>query len=365
MLSRIQKLREELEKIGLSSFFVSSEINRRYLSDFSGSRGEILITKNHVYLFTDARYLERVQKEFSNEFRIINVSDNYFLDFRKILKKHRISKLGIEACDITLERYIMMRKNLGKIKFLKTFHLIKKIRAIKEEVEIRKIKKAIKISDEVFLDIKEYIRKNFRKKISEKNIAQNIENLIKNKGGSGLSFASIVASGPNSAIPHHKTGPRIIKRGDIILMDFGAEFCEYKADMTRTIFLGTPNKRQAKIYESVLAVQTEMIRKVCSGMEIRVLEEKAKDMVGELGYAGKFNHSLSHGVGLEEHEFPRYARNKKEVLRENMVFTIEPGIYFPKYCGVRIEDIVCLGKNGVEVLTKSPKNLEDMILRNF
>ena len=366
MRIRINKLRKKLIRDNLPAIFVTSKINRTYLTNFSGSRGDFLITKNQAYLFTDLRYSERAKKEADNSIEIVTVDKDYFKTVKNFLNKLRIKKLGIEADSISLQSFDNLKKNLRGIKLIKTYDLVKEIRAIKDEQEIKNLKKAIKITDNCFAYIFQFIKKNFIKGLAEKRIAWEMEKFIRKKGGDGLSFDSIVASGKNSAMPHYLTGNRKIKKGDIVLLDFGALVSGYHADMTRTIFIGQPSQKQKDVYKAVLKVQKLMIGKVKTGINGDSMDKEAKQIVEQLGYKDKFIHSLGHGVGLEIHEFPSLSLDKdgKEIkFKENMIFTIEPGIYLTGWGGVRIEDIILATKNGRQILSKSPKDLNKIIIK--
>ena len=365
MQTRINKLRKKIIHDNLPAIFVTSKINRTYLTNFSGSRGDFLITENQAYLFTDSRYSERAKKEAGNSIKIVAVDKNYFKTVKSFLNKLRIKKLGIEADSIGLRGFDNLKKNLRGIKLIKTYDLIKEIRAIKDEQEIKDLKKAIKITDNCFAYIFQFIKKNFVKGLAEKQIAWEMERFIREKGGDGLSFDSIVASGKNSAMPHHLTGNRKIKKSDIVLLDFGALANGYHADMTRTVFIGQPSKKQQEVYNTVLKAQQETINRVKIGVSGEELDREAKQMVEGLGYKDKFIHGLGHGVGLEIHEFPSLSLDKdgREIkFKKNMVFTVEPGIYLNGWGGVRIEDIILTTKNGVKILTKSLKELNKMII---
>jgi len=399
MQTRINKLRKKLKQNNLTAIFITSKINRAYLTNFAGSRGDLLITKNKAYLFTDSRYSERARQEtdssvnpirkasiisgikpsiatilnnhptspedFSNGVKIITVDKDYFKTVKSFLDKLRIKKLGIEADSISLQSFDNLKKNWRGIRLVKTYNLVKEIRALKDEQEIKDLKKAIKITDNCFAYICKFIKKNFTKGLTEKQIAWEMEKFIRENGGDGLSFDSIVASGKNSAIPHHLTGKRKIKKHDLALLDFGALVNGYHADMTRTIFIGQPSKKQIEVYNAVLKVRQEMIKKVKAGVVGEDLDKEAKQIVEQLGYKDKFVHGLGHGVGLEIHEWPSLSLDKdgREIkFKENMFFTVEPGIYLTGWGGVRIEDIILATKKGVKVLSKSPKELNKMII---
>jgi Xaa-Pro aminopeptidase len=364
MKTRINNLRKILRQNNLSAFFVTSEINRKYLSGFSGSKGDLLVTNKKTFLFTDSRYGERAKEEIKGNIEVIVVDKDYLKTIKEFLKRVNVSKIGIEADDMSVQFYDNLKKNLRGIKLVKTENLIKGIRVIKDEEEIKKLKKAVDLTDETFSFIFKFIKNNYKKGLTEKRISWEMEKFIRENKGADLSFESIVASGKNSAIPHHLSGLRKIKKGDMVLLDFGAMFRGYHADMSRTIFISKPNKKQEEIYSKVLRAQKEIIKMIRPGILSGDLDNNAREIFEKFGCRENFLHGLGHGVGLEIHEFPsmHQTRAGNDIkLKPNMIFTVEPGIYYSGFGGVRIEDIVLVTEYGRKVLSKSPKDLAEMV----
>lgn len=349
----------------MSAFFVTSAINRKYLSGFSGSKGDLLVTNKKTFLFTDSRYGERAREEIKKNIEVVVINKDYLKTIKDFLSKFEAKKLGIEADGVSVQFYDNLKKNLRGVKLIKTENLIKGIRAIKDEEEIKKLKKAIALTDETFGYIFKFIKKNNKKGITEKRIAWEMEKFIRENKGADLSFESIVASGKNSAIPHHLSGLRKIKKGDTVLLDFGAMHKGYHADMSRTIFIGKPDKKQEEIYNKVLRAQKEIIKMIRPGILSGDLDNRAREIFEKFGCRENFLHGLGHGIGLEIHEFPsmhqtRAGNNIK--LKPNMIFTVEPGIYYSGFGGVRIEDIVLVAEKGCKALSQAPKELREMII---
>lgn len=214
---------------------------------------------------------------------------------------------------------------------------------------------AIRRAEAAFLDVKHYIRKGRR----EKEIALMLEDRLKKRGCNRIPFDIIIASGPNSAMPHARTTDRRLSAGDLVIIDWGGEADGYFSDMTRTLLLNgadIPKKKGA--YDAVLKANRMSISAVRPGAEGRVIDKSARDVIKKAGYGEFFGHGTGHGVGLEVHEAPHITWTKNDVIRQNMVFTIEPGIYMPGLGGIRIEDMVLVKGKGREVLTKLPKDLE-------
>jgi Xaa-Pro aminopeptidase len=192
-----------------------------------------------------------------------------------------------------------------------------------------------------------------------------LEKYARENGGENISFQIIIASGKNSSVPHHQTSDKIIKKGDMLIIDFGAVVGGYRSDLTRTVFLGKPNERQKKIYQAVLKTQDEIIKKVKPGLTGYELDQQTRNNFDKMGFGSKFLHGLGHGIGLEIHELPflnKYSLGSELKLKANMVFTIEPGLYFTGWGGVRIEDVVLVTSTSCQVLSNAPKELGEMII---
>ena len=219
-----------------------------------------------------------------------------------------------------------------------------------DEIDI--LKEAIKISDEAMNTIAPTIRAG----ISEREVALQLENKMRELGAEGPSFDTIVGSGPNAALPHHRAGDRIIQKGESIVIDMGAKYQGYCSDLTRTFCVGKPDETFRKVYDTVFTAQQTAISLVQQEMTGTDCDDIARKVIEEAGFGDKFGHSLGHGVGLDVHEYPRVSPNSPDVLINNMVFTIEPGIYIPGWGGVRIEDIITLQNNKAEVLSSATRD---------
>jgi len=228
---------------------------------------------------------------------------------------------------------------------------VESLRAIKEPEEIELITKAVEISDSAV----EYIKDVIHVGMNEKELAWEIEKFMRENGSQSLPFDIIVASGPNSALPHAKPSSRAIQPGEPILIDIGARIGGYASDLTRTICLGTPDKAFNKIYDIVLGAQLTAIAMIKENMTGEEADSLARVVIEEAGYNEAFGHGLGHGIGLAPHELPRLGPNSSERLVDGMVFTIEPGIYLSGWGGVRIEDVVIMENGKLRVITKAKK----------
>ena len=356
MNALLVKLQKEIIKKNLDAVLISSVSDVIYLTGYSGfSREEreafLFITKNQQYILTDGRYTEDVKKLIP-DFKLIEISSKLpatnALNELKI--KYKINKLGIEENDLKINEYRALKKYFND---MQNFNAINNLRSLKNNDEILKIEKACKLGDKTF----SFILKKIKSGISEKEIAYEIEFFIKKNGGD-ISFPPIVAFGKNSAVPHHVPihNSKLLAHNSIVLLDFGVKFDNYCSDMTRTVFFGKPTTEQKKIYEAVLQAQQKAIDLLGTNRNASKTDNAARDYIVSKGYPS-IPHSLGHGIGINVHELPHISPNSKNVLKDGMIFSVEPGVYLPHFGGVRIEDLVVLEKAGPRLLTHSPKNL--------
>ncbi len=347
---RIKDLKQKLLKEKLDGLLISSVSNITYLTGYSNfSKDEreayIFIGKNFQYIITDGRYSEAIKREVSHLELFTRDGGKSTED---LFKKHlEVKSLGVEEDNLTVSEHKIIKKHFKKMKhFDISLH-----RSIKTPDEIEKIERACQLGDQAFKNVLGKIREG----ISEKELAFEIEIFIKKNGGE-LSFPTIVAFGKNSSIPHHQTGNTKLENNQFVLLDFGVKFENYCSDMTRTIIFGKPSDRQKRIYETVLEAQQKAVEFVKPGCKAKEVDEVARKYIISKGFLS-IPHSLGHGVGLEVHEDPHLSSGSEDILKEGMVFSIEPGIYIEGVGGVRIEDLFVLEKNGLRQLTTSPKNL--------
>jgi Xaa-Pro aminopeptidase len=349
--SRVARIREALQKKRLDGFLVTDMHNVRYLTGFTGSSGFALITKKECILLTDFRYKEQSEKE-TQGWDIVIEKDGRIDLFRDLCKKTGIKKLGFES-SVSYEFYTQLLYK--RVRLISGARLIERIRETKDDVEIQSIKEAVRRAEAAFLDIRPHIRHG----ISERAIALRLEERLKKNGCMQIPFAIIVASGSNSAMPHAQPTERKLQKGDLVIIDWGGEANGYFSDMTRTLLMrGTHVDRQKEIYKLVLKSNREAISSVVPGAKTRDIDAAARNIIKKAGYGELFGHGTGHGIGLQVHEAPRLSWMKNDVVRINMVFTVEPGIYVPGLGGVRIEDMVVVGEKKTHVLTSLPKKLE-------
>lgn len=356
---RLRSLRKLLIDQNIDGVIVSSVSNIVYFTGYSNFSKEereayLIIGKDFQYIVTDGRYSEAIDKSVPH-FTLFERGYKNSLDTLYKKLKVKIKTLGVEEDNLTVSEYKFIKKYFKKIKNCSTNNL----RSLKTKVEVDKIKKACAIGDLAFKNIIKKIKVG----VSEKEIAYDMEKFIKQKGAE-QSFPAIVAFSKNSSIPHHHTGEDILKdkKGQFVLLDFGVKYEGYCSDMTRTIFFGKPSKKQEEIYAAVLNAQeqsikllTEKIKKQKSILSSEV-DEAARIHIQSKGF-DSIPHSVGHGIGLEVHEYPYISPRNSEILKEGMVFSIEPGIYLKDFGGVRIEDLFVYENDGLRQITNASKKI--------
>lgn len=354
MESRAERLSQSLNVN--TAFLITSNINRFYLSGFKSSAGAVFITRSKAYLLVDFRYGEAAQKTVKDCEVVVFTS--FIESVKKLCKKHKVLKVYLENEGITLSdanRYKYAFSNFdvktGTDKTLDKF--LTNMRIIKSRGEINRIKEAQKITEKAFDNVLNFIKPG----IKEKDIALELEFDMRKNGASAVSFDLITITGKKTSLPHGEPDDSVVKAGDFITMDIGAIFDGYHSDMTRTVAVGDITEEQEKIYNIVLDAQLNGIKAVRSGVSAESVDKVTRDIITDAGFGEFFGHSTGHGVGLDIHEEPRVSPKSETILSSGMVITVEPGIYLPDKFGVRIEDMVCVTKNGCTNLTTTPKKL--------
>lgn len=347
---KIKCLREKMKLLEIDGMIISNPINIEYITGVYAEGTLIINDKDNIFI-TDARYIEDVNSTItiSDEINVrdqANISENEYISFFA-----NCLRVGIEENYISYSKY----QNLVRIYRLKeaveTNNLIEKMRTIKDDNEIAKIRRACEITDNCFTHLLEYIKVG----MTERQIAFEIEKYFIENGATGLAFDTIVASGENSSKPHAVPTNRKIQSGDNITIDFGAKYKGYCSDMTRTIFVGSVSDEVRNLYNFILEGQLRATNKIKDGVDGKSVARGVQIEYNARNF--ELIHALGHGVGLEVHELPYLSYRSSYILKENMVVTNEPGIYVPEKIGIRIEDTILVNKLESEVLTKSSKEL--------
>ncbi|WP_068986780.1 M24 family metallopeptidase [Lysinibacillus xylanilyticus] len=351
-MSLLEQLRVSLRAQQSDVLIITSHQNRRYLTGFTGSAGTVVITPTQALLLVDFRYTQQATKQ-SKEFDVREIDRSRLYEtIQEILDTESIQTVGFEQQHVTYEVYQLMSSKLtATLKPLS--NIVENLRMIKTPEEIELIKKAAWISDEAFKYILTFIKPG----VSEIDIANELEFHMRKNGATGAAFDIIIASGHRSALPHGVASDKIIEEGDMLTLDFGAYYQGYRSDMTRTIAVGEPPEKLMEIYQIVYDSLQIALSSMKAGITGKEADSFSRDFIKAKGYGQNYGHGSGHGIGLDIHENIFMSTVCEDILEENMVLTVEPGIYIPDFGGVRIEDDVIVTKNGVEVITHSPKEL--------
>jgi len=351
--NRLSKLYTAISKAGYDGFYITNLTNIRYLTGFTGSAGLLIIYNHSSFFFTDGRYIQQSQEQIHDS-KITIISSGYFdsIKEQKIFNEHNLN-IGFESQHMSFSYYEALSKSLSNISWIPTESIVENIAAVKDSTEIDSLKTAIEITDEVFTKILPEIKEG----VTEKYIATRISYLFKMNGAEGDSYESIIAGGPRSALPHARPTDREFIKGDFIVMDFGALYNGYHADMTRTLIVGKPTSKHREIYDIVLESNLNGIASAKSGIKCSDVDFACRSIIENKNYGDFFTHSTGHGIGLEVHTLPRIHKSNHSLLEENHVITIEPGIYIPDWGGVRIEDDCLIQKNSCIPMNNSTKEL--------
>lgn len=347
---KINNLRKVMKQKDLDAVVVLSSFNRRYLSGFTGTSGSLLITHEQAQLITDFRYIQQATTQ-SKDFEIVNQNGPMIEKLNELIKSGQYNKVGVEPNLITYNEYQAL--NTENVELSSVEGVIESLRMVKNDYEIEQIQIAADIVDDTYEHILDWIKPG----MTENEVNNEMEMYMRKQGATCSSFDTIVASGHRGALPHGVASDKVIEKGDMITLDFGALYNGYVSDITRTFAIGEPKEEMKKIYNIVLKSQMAALEQVKMGMTGKEADSIAREIIKEHGYGEQFGHSLGHGIGLEVHEGPALSQKSDIILEENMCITLEPGIYVDGLGGVRIEDDVLVTKNGLQRFTKSSKDL--------
>ncbi len=358
---RLKDLIKGFEKKNIDMLWIVQPENRQYLSGFMAndtqlneSSGSLLISPKKALLITDSRYMLVAERE-APDFRVITQKGTFPDEFVKEVERAGFKTIGFEGDHVTFSLYKEISARLKRIKTpvkMKNISgMIEKMREIKDASEIALMERASHMMSEVLDRVIEYVKPGQ----TEKEIARMIQDISIEAGADGMAFESIVASGPNAALPHAVPTNRRIKKRDHITFDVGLKLNGYCCDMTRTVFIGKPERKIKEIYKIVREAQLAALEFV-KPVELSTKPDSiAREIISDAGYGSFFGHSLGHGVGLATHEAPRLSPRNPVKLIEGMVVTVEPGIYLPGTGGVRLEEMVVIEKSGPRILTKNSR----------
>jgi Xaa-Pro aminopeptidase len=343
---------QKITEAGSDAALITSPPNVRYLSGLVSSNMALLLPADGpAVLGTDSRYAEAAERDCPDIELLVERQLEPAMAALAAERGYRT--LAFEAQDMTVERHADLTGQPGGLQLVPLGHVIEELRMIKDEAEIELLARACAITDQAFAAALAAIRPGS----TERDIAILIERTMVDLGAEAPAFDTIVASGPNGAIPHHSPGGRVLQRGDLVTIDCGARHAGYHADMTRTVALGSPAGWQREIYDLVAAAQFAGVAAATVGADVQDVDAIARDMIEAAGYGGHFQHGLGHGVGLEVHEAPMLGYGRTGRLKDRVPVTVEPGIYLPGKGGVRIEDTLVVRTAGPDTLITTTKEL--------
>jgi Xaa-Pro dipeptidase len=360
-MSKINQISTYLSENNIDAAFITTPDNVFYVSGFRSNPHERLLG---VVIFKDAEPLMICPKmevpdakEAGWAFEVVGHQDTdqpwQLLKEAIVAKGVKINQLAIEKSHLTVERLEALQELFPQASFARLDDQLNSMRVVKDDSELAILRQAAEYADyAIEVGVSEIAEGK-----TELEILTAIELALKKKGIAHMSFDTMVLSGPKTASPHGKPGDRKIQKGDFVLFDLGVIYKGYCSDITRTVSFGEPSDAQKDVYETVRKAEQAAVDAVKPGVRAMDLDKIARDVITQAGYGEFFTHRLGHGLGISVHEFPSVTGNNEMALIEGMVFTIEPGIYDPSITGVRIEDDVVVTKDGVEVLTKYPKEL--------
>lgn len=350
-MNRLQNLQSSLKKLKCDAFCVTHLTNVRYLCGYTGSSGMVVLTRDETYFITDFRYRTQAADQIGKQAKIVIAERGLWKRAAQLLKKIGAPRIGFEAEHTSVAAWEEIKKLVAPAETVSTREVVEKMRLAKDESELKIIREAVRIADESYQAVLGFIKPG----LSEIEVAHEIERQIRSRGGSGLSFETIVASGARGALPHGIASPKKLENGDMITIDMGARYGGYCSDMTRTVCLGKATAEQQEIYGLVWRAQVAAEQSLRPGLGCKAADKIAREIIDEAGFKKEFGHGLGHGVGLDIHEMPRLSKSGKGKLETGMIVTCEPGVYRAEWGGVRIEDMLFITENGAEILTQSPK----------
>lgn len=354
---RLDRLHAQFDHEGIDALLVTRPINIRWLCGFTGSNGRLLVTGDTARLITDARYTEQAAAELDAAEVAVEldiVAGDAGQAVAGFLAVNRPT--GIEAGHVAVSDYRTWQEHSGQL--VPTEAVIEKLRQLKDEGEIARLRRASEIADAAFEATVPFLAEG----PTERRFGTELDHQMRLAGADDVSFESIVGSGPNGARPHARPSERVIELNDLVVLDFGAKVDGYGSDMTRTVLAGglagaEPTERQADLYDAVAAAQRAGVEVVADGVPEVEVDAACRQVLADRGLAEAFTHGTGHGIGLEIHEQPILSTRSVGILRAGLVVTVEPGAYLPGFGGVRVEDSVVVTGSGCEPITHSPKGL--------
>lgn len=347
---RIRRMQKLLGPSAEAAIVADAE-NLRYLCGFTGSEGLLLVTENRVFFLTDTRYTTQARQEVTAT-DLITFRDKT-AELARIVKKNAVRAVCFDARRLAVAQLWQWETALDGVRFVDESAAFEDLRLLKDGAELRLLAGAARIAAQSLAATLACIRPG----MSEIEVAAELEYRMRKNGSTGPAFPTIVASGPRSALPHGVASARRLRRGDILLIDYGCVYEGYCSDETCTFFLGEPTARQRRLYGVVKKAHDLALAALAPAVPLAQVDAAARDYIAAQGFGRRFGHGTGHGLGLCVHESPSVSQRSRAAARRGMVVTIEPGVYLPGWGGVRIEDTAAVTSGGCRVLTKTDKAL--------
>jgi Xaa-Pro aminopeptidase len=354
---RIKAIRRKIRAAELDALLVTRPIDIRYLTGFSGHDSWLLVSARHAIVISDFRYREQLEADCPFVNAIIR-SGPMSEALRVVVGDHKLHHIGFQHDHLTTAIHKTLADKIGARRLKGVGGWLNELRAVKDETELRLIRRAINIQQRAF----ERLRDQIEPDMTEQDLVARLEYIMRSLGGEGPAFDTIVAIGPNSSRPHAVPGRRRVRPGQPILIDFGTVTGGYHSDLTRVLFLRNIRRKIEEIYPIVLEAQQAAIAAVRPGVKLAHVDSVARKIIERAGYGPQFGHSLGHGIGLEIHEQPTLSTRSEGMLKPGHVVTVEPGIYLPGVGGIRIEDDVLVTPKGHRILSRLKRSLESAII---
>ncbi len=367
---RIAKVRAEMARRKIDGYLVQDRMDQYWLTGFTGEDGAVLLTPRSVALLTDSRFDEAADREAPYARKVLRKKRDAAETVRE-LRRGKVTRLAFNPDHMNVSEYAALRKaaapsrragrkaapgrrarrdSAAPIRLIAASDLIRPVRTVKDAGEVQVIRRAIRIAEEAFQEV----RRSLRPGLTEREIAAQLAYEMQKRGAQGESFPAIVAAGANASLPHYEPGDRKLAENEVLLIDWGARVEWYASDLTRVVWLGSIPPQMRAVFDIVRTAHDRAIEVVRPGIRAKAVDRVAREVIKQAGYGKQFGHGLGHGIGCAVHELPRLSRISKDVLAPGMVLTIEPGIYIPGVGGVRIEDDVLVTETGHEVLSSLP-----------
>ena len=353
--ARAARVRDAVREAGCDALLVTRLVNVRWLTGFTGSAALLLVTPGDMVFVSDGRYGEQAREQLARAGVDADIEIELSMAAQRGVLSGRakgIARLGLEADGVTwAQQRSYASAWFPDAELIPTEGLVDRERQVKDQGEVARIGLAASIADEALATVLRMLAE----RPTEQAFAFELDTEIRRRGAEGNSFETIVGSGPNGAKPHARPSERVVDRGDLVVIDFGAKVDGYCSDMTRTFSIGEPSPTQARMLEVVGAAQRAGVASVAAGVGVRDVDAAARGIITAAGWGAAFTHPTGHSLGLEIHEHPRVASTVDHTLVVGNVVTVEPGVYLPEHGGVRIEDTVLVTSDGCQPLTHAPK----------